>query len=129
MMELDSDSLDMLARATHVDVSGAKTKAVKVRLIEKAGQASAHVSVLGMDIEVTRSATRSVEVQRIMREDYPTDDETDRLLELLVGKGQRDAIVERCRNEDGTVDVDAYAVAIVSVLQDETVKNWLLSRG
>lgn len=129
MLELDADSLEMLAKAARVDVTGARTKAAKVRLIEEANAQSAHVSVLGLDVEVTRQATRGMEVQRIMREQAPSDEDTDRLVRLLVGDDQHDAILDRCRNEDGTVDVDAYAVAILALLGDEQVKNWLLSRG
>lgn len=128
LVELDSDALDMLARASHVDVSGAKTKAAKVRLIEESAARSAHVPVLGLDVEVPRAATRDMEVQRLMQRRDLSDEEADRLVRLLVGDGQHDAIVGRCTDEDGRVDVDAYSVALASVLSDEQVKNWLLSR-
>lgn len=127
LVELDSDALDMLAQALHVDVSGAKTKAAKVRLVEGASGRSAHVSVLGLDVEVPRVATRDLRVQRIIQKPGATDAEADELVRLLVGDAQHDAIVERCTDEDGRVDVDAYAVAVSTLISDETVKNWLLS--
>lgn len=129
LLEMDDASLEMYARALHTDVSGARTREVRVSLLERASSRCATVNVLGLDVEVPRAATRDMRVQALIRRRDITDDESDELMRLLVGEGQHEAILERCTDGDGRVDIDAYAVALATVITNEQVKNWLSSHA
>ena len=126
LIELDTDALDSYARAVGADVSSAHTKAEKVSAIEERRAHVAHVSVLGLTCDVPIKRVSDARVTSLLdRMSHPgmTNEQCDQLLLLLLGREQHDAVVERCTDEDGVVDQDAFAVALAQLVGSEDLKN------
>ncbi|MGN0056476.1 MAG: hypothetical protein ACI360_08585 [Atopobiaceae bacterium] len=126
LIELDTDALDAYARRVGADVGKASTKAEKVRVIERKLSHVAHVPVLGMEVDIPIKRMRDMRITTLVqRAAAPgmTNDQYDQLLGLLVGKDQHDAIVTRCTDEDGTIDQEAYGLAIDQILGSDELKN------
>lgn len=126
LLELDGRTLDTYAKMYDIDVSEAPTKAKKVELIEKRLAHVAHIDVLGLTVSIPIRRLNDTRVTSLVsRLGMPgmTNEQCDELLVLLVGKEQHDRIIERCTDEDGIIDQNAFALAITEIVTSDQLKN------
>lgn len=123
LMGMPAEDIDRYAARIGIDVAGERDKAAKVRAIQERRGRVATVQVLGtsVDVPVKRLHDKRVTDAFAAATD---DDGLAKAVGLLLGADQWDAIVERCTEEDGTVDNDALGLAVASILQDDELKNF-----
>ena len=124
MMEMSLEELDQYARVLGIDATGRASKAAKVDLIEERRGRVAEVDALGMTISVPVRRLHDKRVSDRLASGPLTDEGTDELFRDLVGEEQHAAVLERCTDEDGVVDVEAYGVAVARVLTSPALKNF-----
>lgn len=124
MMEMSLEQLDMYGKACGIDVTGRRTKAQKVALIEERRQRVADVDVLGMTLAVPVRAMRDKRVTDLLDRGGLSEAEADLLMTMLLGEDQYAALVERCTDEDGVVDVAAVGLAFATVITSPELKNY-----
>lgn len=123
-MELSAAELDEYASALGVDTTKLRGQKAKLRLIEERRERVATIPVLGLDLRVPVKRLHDKRLTDRIRKPRHTDEETEEIMRDLLGQEQFDSVVERCTDEDGTVDVDAMALAYVKVLTSGELKNF-----
>lgn len=124
MMEMSLEQLDQYGRVCGIDVTGKRTKAQKVALIEERRARVADIDVLGMTLHVPVRAMRDKRVTDLISRGDLTEAEADWLMGALLGEEQYEALVERCTDDDGIVDVNALALAFGTVIRSDDLKNY-----
>lgn len=120
---MDEAELDAYARLLGVSTKGAKGAGQKRRVIESRRGRSARMTVLGVDIEVPVKRAHDKRVSDLLSGGR-TDEDMVEAFRLLVGDAQFAAIEEACTEDDGLVDVEAFAFAVASVLGSADLKNF-----
>ncbi len=125
LQEMSASEIDTYAKCIGVDTSKAKQKARKIAIICESRERSAEIDVLGMtlsvpikkmhDKRITDRASNVVDLSEL---------EFEQLMVDIIGQEQMDALSERCTDEDGTVDIDALALALTSVITSDKLKNF-----
>ena len=123
LMEMSLDDLDRYAKACGIDVTGEKTRERKVEVIEGRRGRTVDVNVLGLIVTVPKRRLHDQRVADLMRGTL-TDEDAATVMTLLLGEEQYDAVIDRCTDEDGTVDVEAIGMAFVSLVGDPELKNY-----
>lgn len=126
LVELDAPALESYARLVDADVSKARTKAAKVEAIERKLAHVAHINVLGMTVDVPSKRLNDARVTSLvarMGQPGMTNEQCDQLMLLLLGREQHDAVVGRCTEDDGSIDQNAFALALQQVLTSDDLKN------
>lgn len=125
MMEMSLEQLDQYGTACGIDVSGRRTKAQKVALIEERRARVADIDALGMTLHVPVRAMKDKRVTDLLdRDGGLSEAEADWLMGALLGKEQYDALIERCTDDDGVVDVSAVGLAFATIVRSDELKNY-----
>ena len=124
MMEMSLEQLDQYARACGIDTTGKRTKAQKVALIEERRGRVADVDAVGMTLHVPVRAMKDKRVTDLLDRGDLTEAEADWLMRALLGEEQYDAVIERCTDEDGVVDVSAVGLVFATLVRSEDLKNY-----
>lgn len=120
---MSAAELDAYAKLLGVSVRGAKGAEQKRRVIESRRGRSARMAVLGVDIEVPIRRAHDKRVSDLLSGGR-TDEDMVEAFRLLVGDEQFAAVEEACTEDDGLVDVEAFAFAVASVLGNGDLKNF-----
>lgn len=124
MMEMSLEQLDQYGRVCGIDVTGRRTKAQKVALIEERRSRVADVDAIGMTLHIPVRAMKDKRVTDLLDRGELSEAEADRLMTMLLGEEQYAAVVERCTDEDGVVDVNAVGLAFATVVGSPELKNY-----
>lgn len=124
MMEMSLEQLDQYGQVCGIDVTGKKTKAQKVALIEERRGRVAEVDVLGITLTVPVRALHDKRVTDILDRGGMTEADADWLMTALLGEEQYAQLVERCTDDDGVVDVHAVGVAFGTIVSSPELKNY-----
>lgn len=125
MMEMSLEQLDQYAGACGIDATGKRTKAQKVALIEERRARVADIDALGMTLHVPVRAMHDKRVTDLLdREGGLSEADADWLMGALLGEEQYQALVDRCTDEDGVVDINAVGLAFATVIRSEDLKNY-----
>lgn len=124
MMAMSKSELDAYATSLGINVAAKKTIASKVAAIEDARGRCADIDVFGETFTIPIKAVHDKRVSDLATKSNLTDDDAMHLLELLLGEEQIAKLTELCTDEDGTVDVNAIALAMATILQSEKLKNF-----
>lgn len=124
MMEMSLEQLDQYGTACGIDVSGKRTKAQKVALIEERRGRVADVDVLGMTLHVPVRAMKDKRVTDLLDRGGLSEADADWLMGALLGEEQYASLIERCTDEDGVVDVSAVGIAFATIVRSEDLKNY-----
>lgn len=123
LVQMSDKELDAYGSTLGVDVSGIADHAGKVDEIESYRGRSATIRVMGLEITV---AMKRLHDKRLM-DKYGGKAITNSILEDfvtdLVGEDQMQAIRERCTDEDGIIDADAYITALNLINRADELKN------
>ena len=124
LMEMSLEQLDMYGRVCGIDVSDKKTKRMKVAAIEARRGRTADVDVHGMTLTVPVRAMHDKRVTDLLNGGPLSDEQATELMVLLLGDEQYAALVERCTDDDGLVDVEAVGLAFATIVNCEELKNF-----
>lgn len=124
MMSMSERQLDAYALVLGIDVSGLATREEKVALIEERRERVADVDVLGMRVAIPVKRLHDKRLTDKLNGVAVSDEVLVAILEEIVGPDQMALIEERCTDEDGTVDTDAYALAIAEITNSDELKNF-----
>ena len=123
LRQMSRDELDQYARIAGYDLGKARSVDAKVSAIEEAREHVATVKVLGgLDIEIPISRMHDKRLSDLLGKPDKSDEDVERLFVGLVGEDQAKAVEERCTEEDGAIDVDAYSLAVAQVLHARAAK-------
>lgn len=124
MRRMSAAELDAYAKVMGFSVRGAKTAEQKAALIERRRAHAASLTLLGVPVEVPVKRMHDKRVTDLLSKDGRTDEETERMVRLIVGDESWDALVAAATEEDGTVDNDALGYAVVALLTSRELKNY-----
>lgn len=124
LMEMSRRQLDQYGLVCGIDVTGKKSKKAKVALIEERRGRTADINVLGMTFAVPIRAMHDKRVVDLLNGEPLTDAQATELLAALLGEEQYEALVDRCTDEDGVVDVEAMGIAFATIFNSEELKNY-----
>lgn len=124
MMEMSLSQLDEYARVCGIDTSGELTKEGKVALIEERRGRVAEIRMLGTVVTIPKSRLHDKRLADLVAGHRLSDEEVAQAFRDLLGEEQYAMVIDRCTDEDGTVDGDAYAVAFARVMTDPELKNF-----
>lgn len=124
LRQMSREELDQYASSAGYDLGKARSVDAKVSAIEEAREHVATVKVLGgLEIEIPISRMHDKRLSDLLSKQDKTDDDIERMFVGLVGEDQAKAVEERCTDEDGAIDADAYSLAVTQVLYARAVKN------
>jgi hypothetical protein len=124
LKQMSHEELSQYAAIAGISLAGARSVDAKVSAIEEAREHVATVKVLGgLEVEVPIKKLHDKRLTDMLDAGKLTDEKMEELFVGLVGDEQAKAVEERCTEEDGTIDVDAYSLAIAQVLNAKALKN------
>ncbi|MGR1083858.1 hypothetical protein ACUYFE_07505 [Olegusella massiliensis] len=125
LLEMSNTELDEYASRIGIDTAKAKSKACKVDLICSARERTAEISTLGVTVVVPikkmhdkNIADRATDISAL------SETEFEQLAVDIIGQEQMDMLTERATDEDGSVDIDALAMALATIFTSESLKNF-----
>lgn len=124
MERMTLEELDEYGKVVGVPVGHASSAEDKMRLIERARERVATVRAVGLDLRITYKALHDKRASDLLAKPNRTDEETDEALGLVLGDDQKAELYAACTDEDGTVDVDALAIAYVKIFTSDELKNF-----
>lgn len=124
MARMSAAELDEYGRLLGISTSPAKTADEKMALIERRRARTASIRVLGLDLEVPVKRARDKRASDLMAKRELSDAETEEVMRLLLGDEQMAEVERACTDEDGTVDVDAMALAFAKLVTADELKNF-----
>ncbi len=124
MMEMSLEQLDQYGARCGIDVTGRRTKAQKVALIEERRGRVADIDAIGATWHVPVRAAHDKRVNALLERGNLTDSEADWLMRTLFGEKQYDEIVERCTDEDGVIDTEAVGMVFMAAIESPELKNF-----
>lgn len=125
LMEMSLAELDRYGGACGIDVTGLRTKALKVERIEERRGRVAEVDVLGTTLTVPVRRFHDKRVAELFAPGRDlTDEDAATAMTLLLGEGQYAEVIDRCTDDDGTVDVEAIGCVFVTLFSDPELKNF-----
>ena len=124
MMEMSLEQLDLYGQVCGIDVSGKRTKAQKVALIEERRARVADIDVVGMTLHVPVKAMHDKRVTDLLSRTDMTEAEADWLMGALLGDEQYQQLVDHCTDDDGVVDVNAVGLAFATIIRSPDLKNY-----
>ena len=80
--------------------------------------------MLGLDVEVPVKRARDKRVCDLLAKPNRTDAETEEAMRLMLGDEQMTELERACTDEDGTVDIDAMALAVAKIITSQELKNF-----
>lgn len=124
LMSMSLADLDRYGSACGIDVTGEQTRERKVEVIEERRGRVAEVNVLGMTLTIPKRRLHDQRLADILSTKL-TDESASTAMVLLLGEEQYEAIIERCTDEDGVVDVEAIGVAFNTLFYgSDELKNY-----
>lgn len=123
MERMSAEELDEYGKLLGIEMRPAKTEAQKIALILTRRERTATVCALGMQFEVPMKALSDKRVTDILQSDERTDADVLSVLEVMLGEGQFARLIEAVTDEDGTIDVNALALAFVRIVTSDELKN------
>ena len=124
LMEMSLEQLDQYGQACGIDVTGKRTRAQKVALIEERRGRVADIEAVGMTLHVPVRRLHDKRVTDLLSRGQLSEAEADALMRGLLGDEQFEALIEHCTDEDGVVDVEAVGLAFASVAYGPELKNY-----
>ena len=125
LLAMSESELDLYGRACGIDTTAAKGVKAKAALIAQARERTADIHVMGMTLTVPIKKMRDKTVgDRIEAGALQSNAKIEELMVDLLGAEQWEAIIERCTDEDGTVDIDAFGVIVAEILSSTELKNY-----
>ncbi|TNU89385.1 hypothetical protein FIC87_11340 [Eggerthella lenta] len=124
MARMSAAELDEYGEILGVSTAPAKTADEKMRLIERRRARTASVRALGLDLEVPVKRARDKRASDLMAKADITDAEVEEVMRILLGDEQMADVERACTDEDGTVDVDAMALAFAKLVTSDELKNF-----
>lgn len=124
MARMSASELDEYGGTLGIEMRPAKTKDDKRRLIERRRGRVAVVRALGIDFEIPVKRAHDGRLSRLMGKPDMTDADMESAMRLLLGDEQMAELAEACADPDGTVDVDAMALAYVRIVSSDELKNF-----
>ena len=124
LMEMSLEQLDQYGQACGIDVTGKRTKAQKVALIEERRQRMAEIDALGMTLAVPVRAMHDKRVTDLLDRGGLSEAEADALMTMLLGEEQYERVVERCTDDDGVIDVNAVGLVFGTLITSKELKNY-----
>lgn len=106
-----------------IDAPGAKTAKARVEAIERRHERTAEVEALGIPLTIPMKRLRDKRVTDIVGASNLTDEDAERLIELILGPEQMETVIEAVTDEDGTVDNESLAYVIKRILTSDELKN------
>lgn len=124
LMAMSKKELDQYAEILGLNVSGEKSIAKKVSVIEKAREKTASVEALGLTLTIPIKRMRDKRVTDLANKRPITDEGGEELLRLVLGDEQFEMLVDHATDEDGSIDTDAMGFALVKIITSEELKNF-----
>ncbi len=124
MALMSAAELDEYGQILGIEMKPARTKAQKVALITSKRERTATVTALGLQLEVPMKALTDKRVSDILGKEGRTDEDIVRVMELMLGPDQMQAVADACTDEDGTVDAAGLAVAFSRLVLSDELKNF-----
>lgn len=124
MERMSAKELDEYAKSCGIQVTRLKSKQDKIRVINERRERSVIVRALGIDFEIPIKRVHDKRLADLINKPNATDDDMAEAMLLLLGQEQLDELVRACTEEDGSVDVDAMAVAYVRIITSKELKNF-----
>ncbi len=127
LLEMSPEEVDAYAKLLGVNTTGLKTVRAKVNLIEKRRAKEAEIDVFGLTIRIPIKRAhdkRYVDMYVKGTKDGLTDEEAMEMLLSLIGEDQYQALVDRCTEEDGTIDNDAVTLGVAMIVGADELKNF-----
>lgn len=125
LKQMSREELDQYAAIANYDLGKARSVDAKVSAIQEAREHVATVRVLGgLEVSIPIRRMHDKRLSDLLgKRGKLSDEDIETLFVGLVGDDQAKAIEERCTDDDGIVDVDAYSLAIAQVLRAQSAKN------
>lgn len=123
LARMSAKELDSYAQVIGVDVSNAKTCEDKQALIAERYGRCAVVPALGIKFRIPFKRVHDKRITDLLTKDGRTDEETEQAMRLLLGDEQLAELVEACTDTDGTIDVQAMALAFATIITSDELKN------
>ena len=124
MARMSAAELDEYGEVAGIATSPAKSAEEKARLIGSRRERAASIRVFGLDVEVPVKRARDKRVCDLLAKPNRTDAETEEAMRLMLGDEQMTELERACTDEDGTVDIDAMALAVAKIITSQELKNF-----
>lgn len=119
---MDPKELEAYAQVLGFSTKAGKEAVDKRGIIRNRRERVASITVLGIDLEVQVKRLHDKRVVELINS--RDDEDLERGMRLLLGDEQYAAVAEACVEDDGTVDVDAMAYAVIAITGNRDVKNF-----
>lgn len=124
LLELSGPELDAYAKKLGLNTSKTKGIKAKVDVIETTRGRVAEIEALGMTLRVPVKRMHDLRVTDRLNGQGLNDAEYERLCADILGKDQLQEVYEHCTDEDGTVDLEAVALVLDTVILSDELKNF-----
>lgn len=114
--------LDDYAAVLGIDVRACKTDEAKAAKIIEARERVATITVFGTEFHVPIRKFRDKRIQDRINK-TKTDAALEKLMKDILGE-QYGSLIDLCTDEDGGIDIDAYALIINRILTAPELKNY-----
>lgn len=122
--EMGADELEGYARMLGIDFSQKRGAKARIDLIEQKRSRVAHIEVLGMGLDIPVKRLHDKNLTDMLNGEAVGDEEYFAMLEMLLGREQTAALVERCTDDDGTIDNEALGYAWSRIFTSDELKNF-----
>lgn len=123
LKKMSAEELEAYAKSMGFTTAAAPDIEDKVRIIEGKRNRAAHLTVLGVDLEIPIKRANDKRVNDVLTRGG-TRDELERAFRLLLGDAQYDELMAACVDEDGTVDEPAISYAYGALIESDELKNF-----
>lgn len=124
MERMSAGELDEYAKSCGIEVSHARDKKDKLRIISERRERVAAVRALGIDFEIPVKRVHDKRLTDLLGKQDMTDEDMTEAMVMMLGREQFDELVSACTDDDGTVDVNAMGVAYVRIVTSSELKNF-----
>ena len=124
LKKMDEAELEAYAGTMGFSVKAGGSRDEKVAIIRRKRERVAELTVLGVPIRVPVKRAHDKRVTDLISKRDRSDEETVELFRLLVGEEGWEELLAAATEEDGTVDNDALAYALRTVLFSRELKNY-----
>lgn len=124
MERMSASELDEYAKSCGIEVSHARDKKDKLRIISERRERVASVRALGIDFEIPVKRVHDKRLTDLLGKHDMTDEDMTEAMVMMLGREQFDELVAACTDDDGTVDVNAMGVAYVRIVTSSELKNF-----
>ncbi len=125
MMSMTLDELDRYGGFCGIDVTGIDSREGKVAEIEGRRGRVAELRALGTTLSVPSKRLHDKRVSDILNARRPLSNaEVAEVMTLILGEEQYAEVIDRCTDEDGTVDIEAIASVYFTLARSAELKNY-----